>query len=114
MTIRSGILTYSQSGAQFGLSQLWLAIFMLPLMISVQEISARIALVTDQGLASVIRQNYSRKVLYAIVGLLLVANTINLGADVGAMADLGTSDSEAADVRIRFWFWWRLHSFWKS
>ena len=83
----SGILTYSQSGAQFGLSQLWTAIFMLPLMISVQEISARIAVVTDQGLASVIRQNYSRKVLYGIVGLLLIANTINLGADLGAMAD---------------------------
>ena len=83
----SGILTYSQSGAQFGLTQLWTAIAMLPLMISVQEISARIALVTDQGIAAVIRRNYSRWVLYAIVGLLLIANTINLGADLGAMAD---------------------------
>ena len=60
---------------------------MLPLLISVQEISARIALVTDQGIASVIRRNYSKPVLYGIVGLLLVANTINLGADLGAMAD---------------------------
>jgi len=83
----SGILTYSQSGAQFGLNQLWTAFFMLPLLISVQEISARIALVTDQGIASVIRRNYSKPVLYTIVGLLLVANTINLGADLGAMAD---------------------------
>lgn len=83
----SGILTYSQSGAQFGLAQLWTALFMLPLLISVQEISARIALVTDQGIASVIRRNYSRSVLYGIVTLLLIANTINLGADLGAMAD---------------------------
>lgn len=83
----SGILTYTQAGAQFGLGQLWTALFMLPLMISVQEISARIALVTDQGIASVIRRHYSRKVLYGIVTLLLIANTINLGADLGAMAD---------------------------
>jgi len=83
----SGILTYSQSGAQFGLTQLWTAIFMLPLVIAVQEMCARIALVTDRGIASVIRKNYSKTVLYAIVGLLLIANTINLGADLGAMAD---------------------------
>ena len=83
----SGILTYSQSGAQFGLTQLWTVLAMLPLMISVQEISARIALVTNQGIAAVIRRNYSRWVLYAIVTLLLIANTINLGADLGAMAD---------------------------
>ncbi len=83
----SGILTYSQSGAQFGLSQLWTAIFMLPLMIAVQEMSARIALVTGQGIAAVIKQNYSKQMLYGMVSLLLVANTINLGADLGAMAD---------------------------
>ena len=83
----SGILTYSQSGAQFGFAQLWTTILMLPMMISVQEISARIALVTNEGIAAVIRRNYSKTVLYAIVGLLLIANTINLGADLGAMAD---------------------------
>ena len=60
---------------------------MLPFLIAIQEMCARIALVTDQGIASVIRRNYSKPVLYGIVGLLLIANTINLGADLGAMAD---------------------------
>lgn len=83
----SGILTYSQSGAQFGLSQLWTAIVMLPFLIAIQEMCARIALATDQGISSVIRRHYSRAVLYGIVSLLLIANTINLGADLGAMAD---------------------------
>ncbi len=60
---------------------------MLPFLIAIQEMCARIALVTDQGIASVIRRNYSKPALYGIVGLLLIANTINLGADLGAMAD---------------------------
>jgi NRAMP (natural resistance-associated macrophage protein)-like metal ion transporter len=82
----SGIFTYSQSGAQFGLSQLWAVVFMLPLMIAVQEMCARIAIVTHQGLAAVIKQHYSKTWLYSIVFMLLVANTINLGVDLGAMA----------------------------
>ncbi|WP_348266103.1 divalent metal cation transporter [Edaphobacter paludis] len=83
----SGILTYSQSGAQFGLGQLWTALVMLPFLIAVQEMSARIALVTGQGIAATLRKHYSRHVLYGIVFLLIAANTINLGADLGAMAD---------------------------
>jgi NRAMP (natural resistance-associated macrophage protein)-like metal ion transporter len=83
----SGIFTYSQSGAQFGLGQLWTVFFMLPLLISVQEMCTRIAIVTDKGLATVIRENYSKLWLYGIVGLLLLTNTINLGADLGAMAE---------------------------
>jgi NRAMP (natural resistance-associated macrophage protein)-like metal ion transporter len=83
----SGIFTYSQAGAQFGLGQLWTAFFMLPLLVSVQEMCTRIAIVTDKGLATVIRENYSRAWLYVIVGLLLLTNTINLGADLGAMAE---------------------------
>lgn len=83
----SGILTYSQSGAQFGLSQLWTAVVMLPFLIAVQEMSARIALVTNQGIAATLRTHYSKSVLYGIVFLLIAANTINLGADLGAMAD---------------------------
>ncbi len=83
----SGIFTYSQSGAQFGLGQLWTVLFMLPLLISVQEMATRIAIVTNQGVATVIRKNYSAAWLYGIVGLLLITNTINLGADLGAMAE---------------------------
>jgi Mn2+/Fe2+ NRAMP family transporter len=83
----SGIFTYSQSGAQFGLGQLWTVLFMLPLLICVQEMSTRIAIVTNQGLAIVIRKHYSKLWLYGIVGLLVLTNTINLGADLGAMAE---------------------------
>ena len=83
----SGIFTYSQSGAQFGLGQLWTVLFMLPLLICVQEMSTRIAIVTNQGLATVIRKHYSKLWLYGIAGLLVVTNTINLGADLGAMAE---------------------------
>ena len=82
----SGIATYSQTGAQFGYGQLWTAVFMLPLMIAVQEASARIGAVTGKGLAAVVRDNYSKWILYPMVLLLIVANTINLGADIGAMA----------------------------
>jgi NRAMP (natural resistance-associated macrophage protein)-like metal ion transporter len=82
----SGIATYSQTGAQFGYGQLWTAIFMLPFQTAVQEACARIGAVTGKGLAAVVRTNYSRKILYAVVLLVVVANTINIGADIGAMA----------------------------
>lgn len=82
----SGIATYSQTGAQFGYGQLWTVIFMLPLVTAIQEACARIGAVTGKGIATVIRENYSKKVLYVAVFLVLVANTINIGADIGAMA----------------------------
>src|ERR1700744_2398322 len=82
----SGIATYSQTGAQFGYGQLWTALYMLPFMTAVQEACARIGLVTGKGIAAVVRDNYSKKVLYAVVGLVVIANTINIGADIGAMA----------------------------
>lgn len=82
----SGIATYSQTGAQFGYGQLWTALFMFPLQTAVQEASARIGAVTGKGIASVVRHYYSKKVLYAVVLLVLFANTINIGADIGAMA----------------------------
>jgi NRAMP (natural resistance-associated macrophage protein)-like metal ion transporter len=81
----SGIATYSQTGAQFGYAMCWVMLFCFPLMVAIQEISARIGRVTGQGIAGNIRTHYPRWLLYAIVGLLLVANTINLGADLGAM-----------------------------
>ncbi len=82
----SGIATYSQTGAQFGYTQLWLALFSFPLMLVVQEMCGRIGTVTGQGLSGVIRKHYSKKVLAVAVILLFIANTINVGADLGAMA----------------------------
>jgi NRAMP (natural resistance-associated macrophage protein)-like metal ion transporter len=82
----SGIGTYSQAGAAFGFGQLWLALYLLPLVITVQEMCGRIGLVCGRGIAGVIRRHYSRKVLYGAVLLLFIANTINVGADLGAMA----------------------------
>jgi NRAMP (natural resistance-associated macrophage protein)-like metal ion transporter len=81
----SGIATYSQAGAQFGFGMLWMALFQYPLMTAIQEMCARIGLVTGDGLAAVIRTKYSRKVVFPIASLLLIANTVNIGADIGAM-----------------------------
>ena len=81
----SGIATYSQAGAQFGYAMCWVMLFCFPLMAAIQEISARIGRVTGQGIAGNIRAHYSPWLLRAIVGLLLAANIINLGADLGAM-----------------------------
>ncbi|MDE1845516.1 MAG: divalent metal cation transporter [Thaumarchaeota archaeon] len=78
--------TYSQAGAQFGLGTLWLALFQLPLMIVIQEMCARIGLVTGSGLTSIMKKRYSKKTVYPIISLLLIANTINIGADIGAMS----------------------------
>ena len=81
----SGIATYSQAGAQFGYSMAWVMLFTWPLMAAIQEISARIGRVTGHGIAGNIRTHYPPWLLRAIVALLLVANVINLGADLGAM-----------------------------
>ena len=85
----SGIGTFAKTGAQFGYVQLWLAALTLPMMIVVQEVCARIGLATGRGLAQVIRDHYPRWLLYGCVGLLVVANTINIGADLMAMAASG-------------------------
>ncbi|HOX40694.1 MAG TPA: divalent metal cation transporter [bacterium] len=82
----SGIATYSQTGAQYGNQLLWLAAFTFPLMAIVQEMCARIGMVTGQGLAANIRKYYSKKVLFICTILLFAANTFNIGADLGAMA----------------------------
>ncbi len=83
----SGIATYSQAGARFGFAMCWVMLFCFPLMAAIQEISARIGRVTGQGIAGNIRTHYPRFVSVFIVGLLLIANVINLGADLGAMGD---------------------------
>ncbi len=82
----SGIATYSQTGAQYGFSLLWLAAFTFPLMAIVQEMCARIGLVTGRGLAGNIRRHFPRRVLYICTVMLFAANAFNIGADLGAMA----------------------------
>ncbi len=81
----SGIATYSQVGAQFGYNLGWVMLFSWPLMCAIQEISARIGRVTGRGIAGNLKLHYPPAVVYSIVSLLIVANVINLGADLGAM-----------------------------
>ena len=81
----SGIATYSQVGAQFGYGLAWTMLFSFPLMAVIQAIAARIGCVTGYGIARNLRRHYSAWLLRAVVGLLLIANVINLGADLGAM-----------------------------
>jgi NRAMP (natural resistance-associated macrophage protein)-like metal ion transporter len=96
----SGVATYSQTGAIFGFSQLWLALFSFPFMVVIQQMCGRIGMVTGKGLAGVIRAHYSKPVLYFAVSLLVIANTINIGADLGAMAT-----SAQMLLRSSFLFW---------
>jgi NRAMP (natural resistance-associated macrophage protein)-like metal ion transporter len=83
----SGIATYSQVGAQFGYGMTWVMLFSFPLMAAIQEVCARIGRVTGEGIAGNLRRYYPAWLLRLMVGLLLVANVINLGADLGAMGD---------------------------
>ena len=82
----SGISTFSVTGAAFGYAFLWTALFSFPLMSAVQMMCARLGMVTGQGLAGVIRLRYSRWVLWSACALLIVANVVNIGADLGGMA----------------------------
>lgn len=81
----SGIATYSQAGAAYGFGQLWSIALCLPLMIAVQECCARIGAVTGKGLVKVTSEIYSRKVVYSVVSLVVIANVINIGADIAAI-----------------------------
>jgi NRAMP (natural resistance-associated macrophage protein)-like metal ion transporter len=83
----SGIATYSQAGAQFGFAISWTMLFSYPLMVAIQQISARIGRITGKGIAGNLRQYYPNWLLQVVVALLFIANTINIGADLGAMAD---------------------------
>jgi len=83
----AGIATYIQTGAQFGYLQLWIALLSFPFMTVIQEMCGRIGLVTGQGLAAVIRNNYARPVLVFVIAIQVVTNTINIGADLSAMAE---------------------------
>ncbi len=83
----SGIATYSQAGTQFGFGMLWTLVVTLPFMIAIQLVSARIGFVTGRGLAENIRLRFPKWVLYPVVGMLLIANTLNLSADIAAMGE---------------------------
>ena len=83
----SGIATYSQAGAQFGFGMLWTVVFTYPLMSGIQMVSARLGCLSGRGLAANIKAQYPRSVLFSIVGLLLLANTINIAADIAAMGE---------------------------
>src|SRR5438876_11528750 len=86
----SGISTYSVAGAAFGYAPLWTALFSFPLMAAVQLMCARLGLITGRGLAGVIRSHYPRWVLWSACALLIVANVINIAADLGGMAEATT------------------------
>ena len=96
----SGIATYAQTGAQFGYSQLWTAPFSFPFMTVIQEMCGRVGIVTGKGLSGVIRKHYSRPILFGTVAILFTANTINIGANLGAMAS-----SAELILGIPFFFW---------
>ena len=83
----SGISTYSVAGAAFGYAPLWTALFSFPLMAGVQLMCARLGMVTGRGLAGVVRRRYSRWVLWSACFLLITANVVNIGADLGGMAE---------------------------
>ena len=83
----SGISTYSVTGAAFGYAPLWTALFSFPLMAAVQIMCARLGMVTGRGLAGVLRREYPRWVLWGACSLLIVANVVNIGADLGGMAE---------------------------
>jgi NRAMP (natural resistance-associated macrophage protein)-like metal ion transporter len=83
----SGISTYSMAGASFGYGLLWTALFSYPLMVTVQMMCGRLGMVTGRGLAGVVRRRYSKWVLWGACSLLIVANVINIAADLGGMAD---------------------------
>lgn len=82
----SGIGTYSSVGAKFGFGILWMAIWLLPMMLAIQEVCARIGIVTNRGLAGVLQKHYKKRIVGSIVTILIIANVVNIGADLGAMA----------------------------
>jgi NRAMP (natural resistance-associated macrophage protein)-like metal ion transporter len=96
----SGISTYSVTGAAFGYAPLWTALFSFPLMTAVQLMCARLGMVTGEGLAGVIRRRYPRWVLWSACALLVIANTVNIGADLGGM---GKVSEMVMGIRSYYW-----------
>ena len=101
----SGIATYSQAGAQFGLGTLWTALFTFPLMASIQAMCARIGIVTSQGLTVTLKQHYSKKLLYTMLLFSFPAITLNIGADIqgmGAVANMIFPDIPVSVFSLAF------------
>ena len=101
----SGIATYSQAGAQFGLGTLWTALFTFPLMASIQAMCARIGIVTSQGLTITLKQHYSKKLLYTMLLFSFPAITLNIGADIqgmGAVANMIFPDIPVSVFSLAF------------
>jgi NRAMP (natural resistance-associated macrophage protein)-like metal ion transporter len=96
----SGISTYSVTGAGFGYAPLWTAIFSFPLMTATQVMCARLGMVTGRGLAGVVRRRYPRWVLWSSCGILVLANVVNIGADLGGMAEATTL---VTGIDARYW-----------
>src|SRR5882724_2202429 len=96
----SGISTYSVTGATFGYAPLWTALFTFPLMAAVQLMCARLGMVTGRGLAGVVRRRYPRWVLWGSCLTLVVANVVNIGADLGGMAE---ATELVTGIDSRFW-----------
>jgi NRAMP (natural resistance-associated macrophage protein)-like metal ion transporter len=96
----SGISTYSVTGAAFGYAPLWTALFSFPLMTAVQIMCARLGMVTGKGLAGVIRSQYSKWILWGACFLLVVANTVNIGADLGGM---GKVTEIVTGIKATYW-----------
>lgn len=94
-----GIGTYAIAGASFGLATLWTALLTLPFMAAIQQIAARVGIVSGKGLGFIIRKHYSPKIVFPIIFLLLVSNSINLGVDLGAMANA-------------FTIFWKIKTWW--
>src|SRR5438093_11252064 len=83
----SGIGTYSVAGASLGLATLWTALLTFPFMAAVQNICSQLGAVSGSGLAGILKEHYPRRVLYPAVALVVIANVVNIGADLGAIAD---------------------------
>src|SRR5438477_11639929 len=82
----SGIATYATAGASLGFATLWTAVLTFPMMIAVEYVCAKVGMVSGAGLANAIKKHYSHKVLYPVLFALVIANTINAGTDIGAIA----------------------------
>jgi NRAMP (natural resistance-associated macrophage protein)-like metal ion transporter len=82
----SSIATFAQAGAKLGLGMVWTTLFLIPMIAVIQEICARMGLLTGSGLGTLIKKKYSKKIVLPLISLLLIANTINIGADIGAMS----------------------------
>lgn len=96
----SGISTYSIAGATFGYATLWTALISFPLMVGIQMMCSRLAMVTGRGLAAVIRREYPRSILWGACSLLVLANVINIAADLGGM---GESAAMVTGINATIW-----------